>query len=113
MYQHKDASYPFAIRTDNQNDFIIGRVMEFDKNLFTKKLSHADHINGYNPNEPKKSYYERLIVDAYLDDIAENKNGKRGTSIKCISYIQKLGTTNLSDCIAVPYNDWISCGEVM
>ena len=110
LYKHKDKDkhFPFAIQTYNQNDYIIGRVMEFEDKLFNKKLKHANYINGYNPKEAEKGFYSLIIVDAYLDQHPENENGQnKVTCIKAISYFQKLGHTNLKHSIAIPNNDWM------
>eukprot|EP01084_Bolivina_argentea_P132385 233627_1 len=104
IYKRIDQNFPFSIKTNNAKDFVVGRVLEFEKDLFLKKLTHADYINGYDPNRNEnENYYQRVIVNAYL----QNDSTKSTEQIKAISYIQNTDTTSLSKCIEIPFNDWM------
>eukprot|EP01083_Nonionella_stella_P065725 172404_1 len=72
MYQNKSADDPFAfaVRTDNNNDCIAGRILTFDNtNLFNTKLFDADQFYGYkrNPHHPEKALVNRTIVNVDID----------------------------------------------
>ena len=69
IYKHKQQNFPFAIRTDDENDFVVGRLLEFGSDLFADKLSHANRINGYDPNKKEEeNYYQQVVVDVYVQN---------------------------------------------
>eukprot|EP01084_Bolivina_argentea_P135895 239392_1 len=101
LYHSKSMSYPFAIKTNNSNDFIVGRILYWnDSDLFKIKLKQADDIEGYN-DKNFNNLYQREIVTVINTD---NNN----TKITAFVYYQSNVTTyRLSLCEPVPNGDWL------
>ena len=105
MYKSKQLNYPFALKTNNKNDIMIGRMITFkDKNIFYHKLLEADQIEDYdatNPNENENEYV-RDIVDVHIMD--NNQNIKMSfmeeekTTTKALSIIKRWSNSIESMC---------------
>ena len=64
-------SFPYAVKTNNDKDYIIGRLLHFKNDKkFNKKLIASDEIEGYDPNEKDSSnnIYTRKKVECFIFD---------------------------------------------
>ena len=64
-------SFPYAVKTNNENDFMIGRLICFKNDKkFNKKLIISDEIEGYDPNQSNlsKNIYIRAKVECFMFD---------------------------------------------
>ena len=67
MYKSKIRDYPFAIKTDNDEDFIVGRIIEFHEKDLLYKLTRADQIEGYRGDE-NDLYHREIVHVENMDD---------------------------------------------
>jgi len=90
MYMNKVHRWPYALRTNNQDDFIVVRVIEFPPEIHDDKLRQADEIENYEPN-PKASpgsaqdhqpecSYDRTVVYPQRIGVTEAKGDESQTS---------------------------------
>merc|ERR1711933_53179 len=101
MYKSKKANYPFAIQTNNPNDYIMGRLLQWNNpNTFQQKLLEADHIENYDEND----------FDGYTRSIMDVETIQDGITdcTKAIMYFQQFGTKSLINCDEVPDGDWMN-----
>ena len=70
MYYSNKATYPFAVRTNNDDDVIKCRLLTWDAVDFGKKLSRADRIEGYSVSS-RRNLYERSVVDVIRTEDGE------------------------------------------
>merc|ERR1719242_2575235 len=101
MYKSKKLNYPFALQTNNPNDYITGRLLQWNhKATFDQKLLEADHIENYDENS--FDGYTRSIMDVEIiqDGITD--------CTKAVMYFQKFGTQSLINCDEVPNGDWMN-----
>eukprot|EP01084_Bolivina_argentea_P156373 272526_1 len=69
-------SFPYAVKTNNTKDFMIGRLICFKNDKkFNKKLIISDEIEGYDPNESNvsKNIYIRKKVECFMFDKLNDK----------------------------------------
>ena len=93
MFQEKHLNYPYAVKTGDPNDVLIGRVLTWnDSATILAKLKSADDIEEYEDGNPD-SLYQRTVVD--ID----------GTP--CYLYYQNPSQSVIDRSVAVPNNDWL------
>lgn len=93
MFQERNLNYPYAVKTDNPNDVLIGRVLTWkDSATILAKLKSADDIEEYEDGNPD-SLYQRTVVDI------------NGTP--CYLYYQNPSQSVIDRSVAVPNNDWL------
>eukprot|EP00483_Globobulimina_turgida_P007910 UN07926 len=103
MYKERKLKHPFALRTHNNNDYMIGRLLQWnDKQIFYEKVLEADDIEDYDDTHPydEENEYVRDIVDVHLMD-SNNK------VLQAILYYQQVGVTPLNNCDEMPNGDWM------
>eukprot|EP01083_Nonionella_stella_P075723 205948_1 len=104
MYKLKGTNYPFALRTNDDNDVIIGRLLQWtDEQTFYEKVLGADDIEDYDDTHPDddENEYIRDIVDVHMTDNAQNE------ITKAIIYYQRQGVSPLHKCHEIPDGDWM------
>eukprot|EP01084_Bolivina_argentea_P302932 522962_1 len=99
LYHSNDCNFPFAVKTNNKNDYVIGRLLRWNEGteLFEQKLKNADEIEGYVSYLNKNNLYERQIVD-----VMDNNNNKT----KAIVYFRKQ-TINKTKDYEIYGGDWL------
>lgn len=110
MYKCRKLKYPFALRTNNDNDFMIGRLITFnDKDLFYHKLFEADQIEDYDDTHPddQENEYIRSIVDVKIMNNNQNIKDEFYEYKKAIIYHQREGVSELTECDQIPNGDWM------
>jgi len=117
MFQCKKLNYPFALRTGNKHDVIVGRFVTFhDANVFNHKLMEADKIEHYDATQPdhEENAYVRDIVDVELVEphhrIREEFFGAANDDLsakQAIIYYQRSGVSPMAQCVEIPNGDWL------
>mmetsp|Transcript_102775 Transcript_102775/g.125629 ORF Transcript_102775/g.125629 Transcript_102775/m.125629 type:complete len:218 (+) Transcript_102775:93-746(+) len=98
LYQHCDESFPFAIRSYNNNDIIKGRLIYWNNIYeFIDKLKMADEIEEYTPNNIHSMYIRNVV------NITLNNN----ETIDAIMYYQRYGHTNIKLCKQISNGEWL------
>ena len=95
MYQKPGFEYPFAVRTGERSDFIVGRLVTWnDDKVVEEKRKTADAIEGYH-EENAHVLFHRDIVDA---------EDAKGQMVRALVYHQP---SPYIPCDAVPNGDWL------
>ena len=102
ILKNRRENFPFAIRTDNNDDYIVGRLLTWKKDVFIQKLLRADQIEGYNPKANENDcFYLRKVV---------NVQTTNNDIMQAYVYYQKP-KESLQDllqyCDILPQNDWL------
>lgn len=102
MYKSKHLNYPFAVRTNDMNDHIFGRLMQWnDEQTFYEKLAEADDIEDYDTEHPddENNEYIRNVVDVHI-----LSNNHHRSVMKAIMYYQTMFIWN--ECDEIPNGNW-------
>eukprot|EP00486_Rosalina_sp_Unknown_P013850 CAMPEP_0201595522 /NCGR_PEP_ID=MMETSP0190_2-20130828/192500_1 /ASSEMBLY_ACC=CAM_ASM_000263 /TAXON_ID=37353 /ORGANISM="Rosalina sp." /LENGTH=568 /DNA_ID=CAMNT_0048055543 /DNA_START=24 /DNA_END=1730 /DNA_ORIENTATION=- len=98
MYHDKHGKYPFAVKTGDNKDFIVGRMITFDGETFQSKLSRADEIEGYRGSD--SDLYHREIVE--IENIDDNNK-----KLKAVFYFKDAPKDLKTAYDEVPNGDWL------
>lgn len=99
LYKNVDEDWPFAIKSNNKSDYIVGRLTHWDNGFefFKEKLKEADEIEDYEDDDNEElNIYQRDVFDVVTD---ENQ------VFQAIVYYQKV--TDLQEAIEIPSGDWL------
>eukprot|EP01084_Bolivina_argentea_P297294 512150_1 len=123
IYTKTECRAPFAMPTNNINDFIVGRLIRFNDILFRNALANCDECEGYDinntiNNNEKSNKYARKIVNCYhcLDnDVNISELNKMDVSLlekeEAIVYCMIIGIhierRILKQCYQVPNGNWL------
>eukprot|EP01084_Bolivina_argentea_P055583 101877_1 len=104
LFKERYEDYPFAIQTNNKNDYINGRIISWNCNnkidIFDTKLKIADRMEGY-INGTMDNLYRRDIVNVL------NENGDMIKAIAYYKNITKIKDLNIKLYDEIPFGDWL------
>ena len=103
--QSRGASYPFAARSDNEYDCVVGRIVTWaDSETVDAKRKKADQIEGYDDFFGNtQSLFQRKVV--HVEDV---DNG--GEKVEAIMYFQDAPVRQMHQMPGreeVPIGDWL------
>ena len=106
MYKSKRANWPFALRTGRADDFMVGRLLQWDEpDTFYRKVQHADRIEDYDAMHPEGA------DDGFLRDVVEvelmQAQAQTQELVTAIIYFQRTPASALFGCDAIPNGDWM------
>jgi len=104
LYKERYEDYPFAVRTGDPRDYVIGRIIEWKhakngmrEQVFSSKLQTADRIEGFIDGF---NLCQRSVVDVINED---------GQRIPAIAYYQNVSVDDgdLQFYDQIPERDWL------
>jgi len=112
LYQEEGFFYPFAAKTDDESDVIVGTLLEWqDEDMNRKAEDRCNRIEGFDPNSPDDGLYRRCTVQVHVD----------GRQDPVQAYIYHQSFDDHSDCDSVydraakskhfPSGDWLLQGS--
>eukprot|EP01084_Bolivina_argentea_P080760 146272_1 len=103
MYQRTREHTPFAIKTNNDNDYIIGRLITYDDSVFDAKLKKIKKIKACKPADQQDgwSHFESIETVYLIND------KQKANPIKVRVYIRNESNQPLNNCIQIDSNDWM------
>ena len=112
MYKSRRLKFPFAVRTNNAKDFMVGRVLQWnDRHKFHEKLLIADKIEDYDSTRIDEADNEFLrdVVDVHITNTVDGQSESiTSSTAKAIIYYQKMPAIGVFQCDAIPNGDWMN-----
>jgi len=111
LFKARRLKFPFAIRTNNAKDFVVGRVLHWKDPIdFHEKVLHADKIEHYDSTRMEAdNEFLREVVDVEIMDKIEGQTTETESSTeRAIIYYQNMPSIGLFHCDEIPNGDWMN-----
>mmetsp|Transcript_54746 Transcript_54746/g.127767 ORF Transcript_54746/g.127767 Transcript_54746/m.127767 type:complete len:249 (-) Transcript_54746:43-789(-) len=104
LYQDPRLTYPFAVRTGNDTDVIIGTIIHWPTDeVAREQISNCNQIEGFRPSQPEAGLYRRALVEVH--PVGEDRPEA------ALMYHQVWPSHLLKAVQEFPGGDWLATGQ--